>query len=347
MDTSSILQNEVNRRPQIDGLRAATMIGVLYIHFWHAGPMLENVRVSLFFVISGFLITHILYRAKKSGRVIIVKNFYVRRFLRLFPPIIVAVLVAYIFDMDGFRSSAFFHLFQMSNIYYSFAVTQHPWIMGHLWSLNVLEQFYLVIPILIFFNGDKRLYIIVVLLWISAVFMRVNAEHLGIVAWLVKIILPFDPIVAGIFTALLVQYQQVSALLKSRWVLISSIAIVLSPLVLWEGFGKSESYRLLVQPALCALVAGAFFGYGGILGRTLSGGLFRFLSKISYGVYIYHIPIWWLFGERNPAFYQAGPLTFVVLSTASVLAATVSWFAIEEPISRLKRYFPTSAERTE
>jgi len=84
------------KRPQIDGLRALAMIGVLYVHYWNKAPVTEYVRVTLFFVISGFLITHILMNAKARGGHILVRNFYIRRALRLFPALIVCFAAAWV-----------------------------------------------------------------------------------------------------------------------------------------------------------------------------------------------------------------------------------------------------------
>jgi peptidoglycan/LPS O-acetylase OafA/YrhL len=335
---------ETTRRVQIDGLRAIAMVGVLYVHFWDANPLTENVRVSLFFVISGFLITHILCNGRRRGGQIQVLNFYIRRALRLFPALAMLVMVASLFDMDGFRSSALWHLFQLSNVYYSIHETEHPWVTGHLWSLNVLEQFYLIAPVIILLLSLKRLYVVVLLLWAVAVFLRTNAQHLGEIAWLTPIVLPFDPIVAGVFTSLVFQYRPIAEVLTSKIAVIVSMLTIMCPLVLWEGFGHSESYRLMIQPALCSLVAGAFQGYRGPVGWILASRPAQFLSKISYGVYIYHLAIWWFVAEAYPQFYKTGPMTFVVLSSISVAVAAMSWYAIEYPISQLKSRFPTSSE---
>jgi len=105
------------KRPQIDGLRALAMIGVLYVHFWNKAPVTEYVRVTLFFVISGFLITHILMNAKARGGHILVRNFYIRRALRLFPALIVCFAAAWALNADGFRDSAAWHFMPTSNIY--------------------------------------------------------------------------------------------------------------------------------------------------------------------------------------------------------------------------------------
>ncbi len=331
-----------SRRPQIDGLRAIAMIGVLYVHFWDSNPITEHLRVYLFFVVSGFLITHILYSARMSERPVSVLNFYIRRMIRLLPALAVLVLVGIVFDMDGFRTSAIWHIAQLSNVY--FAVTEQfaPWVAAHLWSLNCLEQFYLIWPLVILLLPIARIYVVTIALLVGFIFIRANGANLGIGGWWAEIVLPFDPIAAGALTYLLTLQPVIRRVLTSRFALLAGLAAVASPLVLWEGFGHSESYRLLIQPALCAFVAGAFQGYGGILGRILGSRTAQFVSTISYGVYIYHMAVWWLVGEVYFDIYQKGPLSFVLLSILTGVAATASWFLLERPISRLRTRFPAT-----
>jgi peptidoglycan/LPS O-acetylase OafA/YrhL len=334
------------RRVQIDGLRALAMVGVLYVHFWNNDPLTEHLRVSLFFVVSGFLITHILYKAKLSGRKVNVANYYARRAIRLFPALLVLVLFALVFDMDGFRASFGWHALQLSNIYFSLTESTKPWIAGHLWSLNVLEQYYLIWPLVILLLPIQRIYVVVLTILVGTIFLRVNGGHLGVNGWWTFFVFSADPIAAGALAYLLTTNAKVAEVLRSQPALLASIVVLASPLFLWEGFGHSETYRLLMQPALCAIVVGAFHGYGGLIGWALSNPIVRFLSTISYGVYIYHLMVWWLVVQVVPELFVTDPRTFVVISALSILLATVSWYAIEEPISRLKDKLPTTTSRT-
>ena len=65
-ETVAVPRASSTRRVQVDGLRAIAMFGVLYVHLWNDNPLTQNLRVALFFVVSGFLITHILLEAKQS-----------------------------------------------------------------------------------------------------------------------------------------------------------------------------------------------------------------------------------------------------------------------------------------
>ena len=330
----------LTKRPQIDGLRALAMLGVLYVHFWNDMPVTENVRVTLFLVISGFLITHILMNAKARGGHIVVRNFYVRRALRLFPALMVCFAVAWALNADGFRASAAWHFMPTSNIYFAIQKQMHPWVMGHLWSLNLLEQFYLAWPLVILFLSEKTLHVVVVLGLAALIFVHANAGPIGINGWWRFMLLSFDPILMGALAYLLQRHKPVRQVMTSPFVLVLSLVVLVSPLLLWEGFGHSGSYRIFAQPAVAVLVVGAFQGYRGPIGWLLQSPPAQFLAMISYGVYVYHLMVWYVVVQVYPPLFTKGPLTFAVISTLTIVIATVSWYVMEEPIGRLKDAFP-------
>ncbi|MBP9182692.1 MAG: acyltransferase [Fuscovulum sp.] len=333
---------QVGRHRQIDGLRALAMVGVLYVHTFEGSATTENLRVSLFFVLSGFLITHILLTAKERGGRLHIGNFYLRRALRLFPALAVLVLIGVIFDIDGFRASALWHLGQMSNIWFLQTGVYRPWVVGHLWSLNLLEQFYLVWPLVILLLPLKRIYLATLALIVGMAFLRVNAEAMGLDWFWANLVFGFAPIGFGALACLLQRVPAVREAVTSRGALALSLAVFASPLYLWEGFGKSESYYFLCLPALAAVVIGAFQGYRGPVGWVLASAPARFLSQISYGVYIYHLPVWWAVSLVDESIFAHELRTFVVISGLTLIVATLSWYLLEEPISRLKRFFPTA-----
>ena len=337
-----LLPRNVARHVQIDGLRALAMISVLYIHFWHRDPIAENLRVSLFFVVSGFLITHILYTAKEHGGQIHVFNFYIRRMLRLFPALGILIITAFAFDMDGFRQSVWWHLLQLSNVKFAISEEITPWITGHLWSLNVLEQFYLIYPIVILLLPLRKIFSVVMGIAVASVVLRNHGDLLGIQGWFRYMVFAADPIAAGAFFYLLQREPKIRRYMRSWSALGVSLLFLISPYLIGQGFGGTETYRLLSQPALAAIVVGAFHGYQGPVGFALGCKVARFTSKLSYGIYIYHLPIWWLTAEVYPPILNLGPVAFLVVSSLTCAVAAMSWHVLEEPIARLKSRFPTA-----
>jgi peptidoglycan/LPS O-acetylase OafA/YrhL len=335
------------RHAQLDGLRAIAMCGVLYVHLFNRDAATENLRVSLFFVLSGFLITHILLTAKDSGRRLSILHFYIRRALRLFPALVLLVIAASAFNMDGTRASAFWHLAQLSNVYfvtYHAPGDWHPWVLGHLWSLNVVEQFYLVAPLLVLLLPRRRLLVTAACIWIITVFLRTNAPHVGVLAPYVYNVLCYDPIFAGVLTCLLLRNDGFAEMVRSRLGTLVALLVFAMPLYMWADFGHSESYRLLIQPALGLIVAQAYFGFSGPIGWLLGSAPAGFLARISYGVYLYHLAIWWGVSQVYPPMLAQGWAALMIVSVLSVLMATLTWYLIESPISRLKRYFPVASK---
>jgi peptidoglycan/LPS O-acetylase OafA/YrhL len=323
------------------------MIGVLYVHFWDGAPVTEHVRVTLFLVVSGFLITHILITAKERGGNIVVRNFYIRRSLRLFPALIVCFSVAWAFDADGFRSSAIWHLLSASNIYFAIHENFNPWVVAQLWSLNVLEQFYLIWPLVILYFSSKTLHVFVIICISTLIFVHANANEIGIGGWWLALVLVFDPILTGALAYLLQRQKVVLEVITSHAMITLSIVVLISPFLLWDEFGHSKSYRIFSQAALAIVVVGAFKGYRGPIGWLLQSPPTQFIARISFGVYVYHMLAWYLVGQFYSDIFVKGPLTFFVLSALTIGFATVSWYLIEEPVSRLKKVFPVRSTHSQ
>jgi peptidoglycan/LPS O-acetylase OafA/YrhL len=173
--------------PQLDGLRAFAVGAVLIHHFFQPGRIggvdLALLGVWLFFVLSGFLITGILLRSRDqvdysgypSGFVL--RQFYIRRFLRIFPLYYSVLFLAATIDLGDVRDTIFWHLAYMSN--YLFATHQY-WgpVTAHFWSLSVEEQFYILWPALILFAPHRLLLKLVISATAIGPIFRVAAHFL-------------------------------------------------------------------------------------------------------------------------------------------------------------------------
>jgi len=166
------LAQSVRTIPSLDGIRALSIALVILSHAqvtvgfpgWIPGVIADHgtLGVHIFFVISGFLITTLLLQESKSRGDISLGLFYARRTLRIFPP-------CYLF-LAAIASATWFGIIRVPARLFLFAVTytvnyatQGIWIVGHLWSLAVEEQFYLVWPLTLKLAGWTRA------LWIAAI----------------------------------------------------------------------------------------------------------------------------------------------------------------------------------
>lgn len=145
--------------PQLDGLRAFAVASVAFSHWvpprLHLGLPWGDGGVQLFFVLSGFLITSILLRCRKSqDKALTLQNFYMRRLLRIFPAFYAMLAIAYFLNFEPVRETIIWHLSYLSNFYFFFRQGWHGEI-SHFWSLAVEEQFYLFWPLIIIYAPSR------------------------------------------------------------------------------------------------------------------------------------------------------------------------------------------------
>ena len=170
---------------QLDGLRFFAVLMVMIAHFlqWQwTHPVLTNFPfvhgVTLFFVLSGFLITRILlvnrdkYLEASKGMGTLVKNFYIRRFMRIFPIYYLLLFVLYAIDHPNAREYFPWLVSYTSNVYQSI----HCVFIGdfnHFWSLAVEEQFYLIWPWLILFVPKKSTLQVIIITILMALSFKI------------------------------------------------------------------------------------------------------------------------------------------------------------------------------
>jgi peptidoglycan/LPS O-acetylase OafA/YrhL len=154
--------------PSLDGLRAGSIALVIVGHslaYLHGDPVrfpftqlseLGKSGVDVFFVISGFLITHILLREQQSTGTIRLRSFYFRRFFRIFPPFYAYLLVVAVLSFLGIFPQEARDLVSAGTYTWNYASHSGSWMLGHTWSLSLEEQFYLLWPPCLVLLGKKR-----------------------------------------------------------------------------------------------------------------------------------------------------------------------------------------------
>lgn len=157
----------MKRIPGLDGLRAISILLVLWGHlvgtrgfhsnsaFWDRTRDFANLGVRVFFVISGYLITLLLLREFEKTKAISLKNFYSRRALRIFPAcysFILLITIAYASGAIHLHEGDLWHAYSYTMNY----SVHRSWWVGHLWSLSVEEQFYLLWPAALLFLGFRK-----------------------------------------------------------------------------------------------------------------------------------------------------------------------------------------------
>jgi len=153
---------------QLDSLRAIAVILVIISHWIPATNVINRIPngaigVDIFFVLSGFLISKILFDQRNNAELLnipkftLVKNFYVRRTLRIFPIYYLTIFVLLLFSKSTGTNiqSAFAYFLTYTSNFYFFKIQTWDGMVSHLWSLAVEEQFYLIWPWIILFSNKK------------------------------------------------------------------------------------------------------------------------------------------------------------------------------------------------
>jgi peptidoglycan/LPS O-acetylase OafA/YrhL len=345
-----------NRMIEIDGLRAFAVAGVLFSHYWTSQYEIGHIGVRLFFVISGYVITDILLRARaivenrQSTALKAAGRFFIRRALRIFPAYYALLLLAVIVNIEHIRDVAWWHAAQLSNILFSLRNDFVPGYTAHYWSLSIEEQFYLVWPLSILLVPRRFLGTMIAATVLVAVLYRSVSLFFLPDALVSYYLTPvaFDSLGVGAVLAVCQRRPDFDRILLWTIAISAVPAIVIAVLLVSDMLGDGTwAYAgllvALLNLPLLWLVRQASRGMGGLAGMILAAGPVVYLGRISYGIYLYHLFVLEIFvrllKQLGIAFPFEGPATFLICSTITIAVAALSWHFLEQPFNRLKGNF--------
>jgi len=370
--------------PVLDGVRGLAILGVLLFHFVspenpegsfdHAVSWLfayGALGVDLFFLLSGFLITGILYDSRRDAHYF--RNFYMRRVLRIFPlyygVLAVVFLIAPLIpplrgsEIAGLRDEQAWAWLYGVNIYLAL---HGGWVLSyltHFWSLAIEEQFYLVWPLVVWLlSGTPRFFMRFALAVAIASFgARVVASLLGVNPVATTVLTPFqlDSLALGAFVAVYVRQPEGDIGIRRLIVPMMVVGIVLLVLQFavrhFSEYGNSvlavrsgAFHVLLAALMLKALTSPASSGWTLFFGsRPMT-----VLGKYSYGLYVYHHFIshyYIVHGTERALSSTIGShlaslvILAVVGMAASMLIAWLSYEYFERYFLQLKRFWTSTS----
>ncbi|MCP3142929.1 acyltransferase family protein [Pyxidicoccus xibeiensis] len=369
--------------PVLDGVRGLAVLLVVFFHTTHlsAGSAVGKATwwlagagwtgVDLFFVLSGFLITGILWEAK--GQPYFFRNFYMRRFLRIFPLYYLTLAISFLvlpalagrFNLDEriTTEGAVWYLLYLSNFYQLWVDTTHP-ILGVVWSLAIEEQFYIVWPFLIAavsYRGAIRLCLGTIAL---ALAVRVGLALAGasIESTYVTTFSRVDSLALGGLLALALRHPEglgLKAFPWMRWGVYAAVPLVLVMVVmpvgpLYELVKRTGGYTAIAIVYAAGVYKAVAVAPGHPLHRFLSSKLLRTYGKYSYAIYLIHSPLDAILRRtvlKLPLQTVGGTdipmqlLFYVVAAGLSLGLALVSWNLFEKHLLKLKDYFPYGEQR--
>jgi peptidoglycan/LPS O-acetylase OafA/YrhL len=351
---------------QLDGLRFYAVVMIMIAHWlqWQwKNELLLNIPfthgVVLFFVLSGYLISRILflnkekYELKIANRNKIIITFYIRRILRIFPVYYLTILFLLIINHGNISEIFPWLISYTSNIYqsiYNLDIQEF----NHFWSLAVEEQFYIFWPIVLLFTKSRTLIVIVFTI---------------VLALLAKsyIFLAFDNWRANsYFTICCMHSLGIGSLLaycevyKNKLIQVISKPIYLKTAILFYIFLLfAESvldlpwYKQILDEFIFAIISALLIirasvhGFSGITKLLLENKFICYSGKISYGMYIFHlfIPefVLWLFPNTltlNQHYAISKYVLFVIYYFITFSFAHLSFKYLETPINNIKNKFP-------
>jgi peptidoglycan/LPS O-acetylase OafA/YrhL len=369
----SLSAAEPNHKPELDGIRGIALLAVMLSH---GGPYIAQTNkvsklfvyamipgwsgVELFFVLSGFLITGILLKSKTAENYF--SSFYARRFLRIFPIYYLVLTVGLVAAAHSPWWNALLPVAGKTRIAYYFYAQNWPMFwphhlflkingFGHFWSLAVEEQFYVVWPLVIWLLPENAILTICSVGLVVALPLRVLMVHRFAEDFTAMALTTsrMDGLLVGVILAILLRRGQI----PRRWIY----------LCLGAGVGIIGFIAVFHHTELI----GTYF-YMPTIGITgfslLSGGLLalsqhriawlryildarwlRTVGKYSYGMYIYHIPVYLicthaLGGRVDATLPLRWALPYIgFLMAVTFLVAKASYDLFESKILALKRYF--------
>ncbi len=360
--------------PGLDGLRAIAVLAVLAYHIglsWAPGGLLG---VGVFFTLSGYIITDLLLGQQARTGSLQLVDFWFRRARRLLPALFVMliVVVGWVALFDRAQLAALRGMVASAALYVSnwWLIAQHqsyfsrfgpPSSLGHLWSLAVEEQFYLVWPWLVLlglrlYRGRRR---------IPSEFYGLAAATLLLAAasaaamWLLyhpgydptrvydgtdtrAFALLIGAALAFVWPSRKLRTSMSKASTRSLDA-VGAVGLLIIAVLIWRTTEYSEFlYQggLVLLSVATAMVVAAVAAPASLVGRLLGAGPVRWIGVRSYGIYLWHYPIIVLTTPANSTDSLARGALQVA---ASIVVAALSWHFVEEPIRHgaLERWWKT------
>jgi len=331
-------------RPEIDGLRALAVTLVVLFHlslssFGSGG----YIGVDVFFVISGYLISGHLRKDLANG-LRGIAEFYRRRVIRIFPALFATYLACCVAELvfkfavqlAGFQHALLSSIFFGSNFYlwetkgyFDFRERANPLI--HTWSLSIEEQFYIVLPLLLYLfrNRPARVQIawlagltlasLIAAQWFVSVDARTSFCLVPLRAW---------ELLAGS----LLSYASIDRARWPRWLTelaaIGGVAMILTSAAGLNAQSPFPGFAALPAVVGSMLVLAATDGNAPLVRSALALPPIRFVGKISYSLYLWHWPVIVYARYVTPIGTPGEKLGLIAVAVA---AATISWWLVEQP----------------
>jgi peptidoglycan/LPS O-acetylase OafA/YrhL len=358
----------VRYRPELDGIRAFAVLAVIAFHAGVAPARGGWLGVDIFFVLSGYLITQVLLREHARTGAINLRDFWVRRLLRLYPALLLALVLGVFFyttlgyggTIGGYLKTAAAAGLYFENFVWGLGNNELG-LFGHTWSLAVEMQFYLVWPLLLAWILAKRQrptrWIIVGIVISFGLYVLqstpepVSAGHFP-VAYYMPWTRAFELLAGALLAALEAQRSERRAEPRPGrhwigWLIGVGYGVVFfaswiysiyvhQRAIIWESGAATILTVLLLLHLDRVRTAG--------VGRLLAWRPIAWIGSVSYAVYLIHYPVIQILEHKvghhagHPGL-ASGKGMLVMATVISLALAAISWRLVEKPALKLKDRF--------
>lgn len=345
----------------LDGVRAIAALMVMFFHFSRKiSPdtrflqfltkisIFGQTGVTLFFVLSGFLITRILLYNKGYGNYF--KNFFVRRSLRIFPLYYLFLLISffilpYLFNIQKTSiNQQLYYYFYLQNFARTFSWS--GWITangpGHFWSLAVEEHFYMVWPFIIYFLSTRNIKKAVFVIILLALFLRIIMLSKGLDVFYFTFT-RFDSLAIGGLLALIENKGGIKSVNSKKFLILAGIVFI-PTIYIWTNFTGAGNHMLQIfKYLLLSLTYFSFIGFlltlksNNFLNKILECSFLSYTGRISYGLYVYHPIAYLIAGVYLNTNYLV--INIIIHFGLAYFISAVSYYFFENYFIGLKKYF--------
>ncbi len=344
-----------NELPSLNGIRAVCIALVVGCHarvgvgfparlFRSSAYVFDgNLGVTVFFVLSGFLITYLMAREESRTGAVSLTAFYIRRFLRILPVYFAFLIALFVLTLTTGLSISGCRW--VTAITFTKNYSCRGWVEGHLWTLSVEEQFYLLWPaIFALVTRNGRLAFAGVLV-LAAPLFRVYLYKANFGLYLFSFMTNMDALMIGSVVGLAYHRRpesvrtilaawptlgRAAAALLIYGVLVLRLNLRLAPLTVLFG-------TTIQSVGAAYLIASFAIIEGGLMYRALNCRPMRYLGLLSYSIYIWQQPFFSepkIFGVETNVW-----LTFPCNVFGALAVAALSYHALEMPLAGLRRHF--------
>lgn len=357
--------SKINYRPDIDGLRALAVISVIIFHINPKWLPSGFIGVDIFFVLSGYLITSIIYKEILENKFSF-KEFYIRRIKRILPlfftVLILGLLICwYVFlpqDIGGVVDSAAASIIFLANRYFArlkggyfdIGASEIPFL--HLWSLSIEEQFYFVFPIILLlifkvsFLRNNKLKVLGGMILVLLLSSFIDLKEMGILKWDAYYLphLRAGEMLVGSFLAVYVAEQKRECYInKHNFILSVLLTVLLLGILFLENIFAYPLFPGILALLPCILVALLIYvnSDNNIIKKIFSYPPIVWIGKISYSLYLWH----WIILAIIRYVTQENELSteWIFISIVLMFILSVfSYYLVENPIRKSSFNFSKS-----